>query len=89
MNQGFWIISFAVFALICYARPFFPKPHTIRILVVHTSSLGDIVHTLPAISNIARHVLGAQIDRVAEEAFAEIPSSHPVLNELLTMAHRH
>ena len=43
-----------------------------RILIVRTSSLGDIVHTLPAISDIARYVPGAQIDWVAEEAFAEI-----------------
>lgn len=59
-----------------------------RILIVRTSSLGDIVHTLPAISDIARHVPGAQIDWVAEEAFAEIPAWHPAVNEVIPIAHR-
>jgi heptosyltransferase-1 len=63
-------------------------PMSTRILIVRTSSLGDIVHTLPAISDIARYVPGAQIDWVAEEAFAEIPAWHPAVNEVIPMAHR-
>ncbi|WP_019937254.1 lipopolysaccharide heptosyltransferase I [Bordetella sp. FB-8] len=59
-----------------------------RILIVRTSSLGDIVHTLPAISDIARYVPGARIDWVAEEAFAEIPAWHPAVNEVIPIAHR-
>lgn len=60
----------------------------IRILIVRTSSLGDLVHMLPAISDIARHVPDAVIDWVAEEAFAEIPSWHPAVNEVIKVAHR-
>ena len=37
-----------------------------RILIVRTSSLGDLVHMLPAISDIAKWVPGAQIDWLAE-----------------------
>lgn len=59
-----------------------------RILIVRTSSLGDLVHMLPAISDIARHVPGAVIDWVAEEAFAEIPSWHPAVHEVIKVAHR-
>ena len=59
-----------------------------RILIVRTSSLGDLVHMLPAISDIAQHVPGAQIDWVVEEAFAEIPGWHPAVNRVLTVAHR-
>lgn len=59
-----------------------------RILIVRTSSLGDLVHMLPAISDIARHVPDAVIDWVAEEAFAEIPSWHPAVNEVIPVAHR-
>ncbi|MDN5843050.1 MAG: lipopolysaccharide heptosyltransferase I [Alcaligenaceae bacterium] len=61
---------------------------TTRILIVRTSSLGDLVHMLPAISDIARHVPDAQIDWIAEEAFAEIPSWHPAVNEVIRVAHR-
>src|SRR5690606_807106 len=53
-----------------------------------TSSLGDLVHMLPAISDIARHVPDAVIDWVAEEAFAEIPSWHPAVHDVIKVAHR-
>ncbi|SOE52601.1 Lipopolysaccharide heptosyltransferase I [plant metagenome] len=59
-----------------------------RILIVRTSSLGDLVHMLPAISDIAAHVPGAQIDWLAEESFAEIPGWHPAVNEVIRVAHR-
>src|SRR3546814_20981768 len=61
---------------------------TKKILIVRTSSLGALVHMLPAISDIARHVPGAQLDWIAEEAFAEIPSWHPAVNEVIRVAHR-
>ena len=59
-----------------------------RILIVRTSSLGDLVHMLPAISDIARHVPDAQIDWIAEEAFAEIPGWHPAVGNVIKVAHR-
>ncbi|AHV91331.1 lipopolysaccharide heptosyltransferase I [Bordetella holmesii] len=59
-----------------------------RILIVRTSSLGDLVHMLPAISDIARHVPDAQIDWIAEEAFAEIPGWHPAVRHVIKVAHR-
>ncbi|HLU19953.1 MAG TPA: lipopolysaccharide heptosyltransferase I [Pusillimonas sp.] len=61
---------------------------TTKILIVRSSSLGDLVHMLPAVSDIARHVPQAQIDWVVEESFAEIPSWHPAIHEVITVAHR-
>ncbi|HUH87557.1 MAG TPA: lipopolysaccharide heptosyltransferase I [Pusillimonas sp.] len=61
---------------------------TTKILIVRSSSLGDLVHMLPAISDIARHVPNAQIDWVVEENFAEIPAWHPAVHEVITVAHR-
>lgn len=61
---------------------------TKKILIVRTSSLGDLVHMLPAISDIALHVPGAQIDWIVEEGFAEIPTWHPAVNEAIPVAHR-
>lgn len=43
---------------------------------------------LPAMSDIARHVPNARIDWVAEEAFAEIPSWHPAVENVIKVAHR-
>lgn len=61
---------------------------TKRILIVRTSSLGDLVHMLPAISDIARHVPGASIDWIVEEGFAEVPSWNPAVHEVIPVAHR-
>jgi heptosyltransferase-1 len=61
---------------------------TTRILIIRTSSLGDLVHALPAMSDIARHVPGAVIDWLAEESFAEIPAWHPAVHEVIPVAHR-
>jgi len=61
---------------------------TTRILIVRTSSLGDLVHLLPAVSDIAAHVTDARIDWVAEESFAEIPGWHPAVHEVIPVAHR-
>jgi len=59
-----------------------------RVLIVRTSSLGDLVHMLPAISDIATHVPDVVLDWVCEEAFAAIPSWHPAVNEVIPVAHR-
>src|SRR4030065_316653 len=49
----------------------------VRLLIIKTSSLGDVIHNLPAVSDIVAHTPGAAIDWVVEEAFAEIPRLHP------------
>lgn len=59
-----------------------------RVLIVRTSSLGDLIHMLPAITDIARHVPGVTIDWVVEEAFAEIPAWHPAVTQVIQVAHR-
>lgn len=77
--------------MLLYIRSFDRIAHDLmptRILIVRTSSLGDLVHMLPAISDIARHVPDAEIDWIAEEAFAEIPGWHPAVNEVIKVAHR-
>ncbi len=59
-----------------------------KVLIVRTSSLGDLVHMLPAISDMAKHVPDAKIDWVVEAAFADIPSWHPAVNEVITVSQR-
>ncbi len=50
-----------------------------HILLVKTSSLGDVVHNLPVASDIRRHFPDARIDWAVEESFAEIPRLHPAV----------
>jgi len=59
-----------------------------RILLIKTSSLGDVVHNLPVVSDIALQVPGAVLDWVVEEAFADIPALHPRVSSVLPVATR-
>lgn len=59
-----------------------------RILLVKTSSLGDVVHNLPVINDILSHNPDAQIDWLVEESFASIPKMHPKVNRVITVATR-
>ncbi len=59
-----------------------------RILFVKTSSLGDVVHNCPAVSDAARLVPGASIDWVVEEAFAEVAKLHPAVRRVIPVALR-
>ncbi|MBU1236586.1 MAG: lipopolysaccharide heptosyltransferase I [Gammaproteobacteria bacterium] len=59
-----------------------------RILLVKTSSLGDVVHNLPVATDLARHFPDAEIDWVVEENFAELPRLHPAVHKILPVAIR-
>ena len=57
-------------------------------LFVKTSSLGDIVHGMPAVTELARRMAPAHIDWVVEEAYAPLLRLHPGVNRIIPMAWR-
>jgi heptosyltransferase-1 len=59
-----------------------------RVLIVKTSSMGDVVHALPAVSDILRHRPDAKVDWLVEASFAAIPRLHPGVDRVLPMAWR-
>ncbi|MGH8772010.1 MAG: lipopolysaccharide heptosyltransferase I [Burkholderiales bacterium] len=59
-----------------------------RILLVKTSSMGDVIHNLPVVADICRHHPAAQIDWVVEESFADVPALHPGVRKVITVANR-
>lgn len=59
-----------------------------RILLIKTSSLGDIVHNLPVVSDIATRMPDAVIDWVTEQAFADIPALHARVSSVIPVATR-
>lgn len=59
-----------------------------KILLVKMSSMGDLVHNLPLVSDILAHDPDAQIDWVAEEAYVPIPSLHPGVRRVIPVAWR-
>ncbi|MFN7777388.1 MAG: lipopolysaccharide heptosyltransferase I [Betaproteobacteria bacterium] len=59
-----------------------------RLLLVKTSSMGDVVHALPVASDIAARLPGAELDWVVEEAFADVPRLHPAVRRVVPVALR-
>ena len=59
-----------------------------RVLVVKTSSMGDIIHTLPALTDAAQAIPGIQFDWVVEEGFSEVPTWHPAVDQVIPVAIR-
>lgn len=57
-------------------------------LIVKTSSLGDIVHMLPAITDANRKIPGILFDWVAESGFVEIPAWHPEVDKVIEIGLR-
>jgi heptosyltransferase-1 len=54
-----------------------------RILIVKLGSIGDIVHTLPALAAIRRALPDAEISWVVERGSAEILRDNPLLDRLI------
>lgn len=59
-----------------------------RVLVVKTSSMGDVIHTLPALTDAMRAIPDITFDWVVEEGFAEIPGWHPAVGQVIPVAIR-
>lgn len=57
-----------------------------RALLIKMSSLGDVVHALPAVTDAAEH--GVVFDWVVEENFAPVPALHPGVHAVLPIAWR-
>ncbi|ADV33982.1 lipopolysaccharide heptosyltransferase I [Candidatus Blochmanniella vafra str. BVAF] len=49
---------------------------TYHALIIKISSMGDIIHTLPAVTDAANFIPNVLFDWVVEETFAEIPQWH-------------
>lgn len=59
-----------------------------RVLIVKTSSMGDVIHTLPALTDAGNAHPGICFDWVVEENFAEIPKWHPLVDKVIPVAIR-
>jgi heptosyltransferase-1 len=59
-----------------------------KILLVKTSSMGDVIHNLPVASDIQRRIPDAIIDWVVEESFAPLTRLHPAVRDVIPVALR-
>lgn len=60
-----------------------------KVLIVKLSSIGDVVHTLPALESLSRGFrskgIKAGIDWLVEEAASSVLKNHPLINELIVV----
>jgi heptosyltransferase I len=63
-------------------------PSSPNIVLIKTSSLGDVLHNLPVVTDICTHIPGANIDWVVEESFAALPGLHPKVQRIIPVAIR-
>ena len=59
-----------------------------KVLIVKTSSLGDIVHAFPAVTEATHFLPSIQFDWLVEESFCSIPSVHPSINNIIPVSLR-
>jgi heptosyltransferase-1 len=59
-----------------------------RVLIVKTSSMGDVIHTFPAVEDARRNRPDVSLDWCVEEAFAGIVALHPAIATIHTVAIR-
>ena len=60
----------------------------LKVLLIKTSSLGDVVHNLPVAGDIRRRFPEARIDWVVEEAYAPLVALHPSVAGVIPVAIR-
>lgn len=59
-----------------------------NILIVRVSSLGDVIHNMPMVSDILRHYPHAHIDWVVEEAYTPLVRLNPAVRTIIPVAIR-
>ena len=59
-----------------------------EILFIKTSSLGDVVHHMPAVTDPRRHLPDARLSWVVEEAYAPLARLHDAVDEVIPVAAR-
>ena len=59
-----------------------------RILLVKLSSLGDVIHLMPAVSDLRQRLPGAHVAWAVEAPYAELVRLHPGVDEAIPVALR-
>ena len=60
----------------------------LKVLLIKTSSLGDVVHNLPVVSDIRNRFPDARIDWAVEEAYSPLVALHPAVAGVIPVAIR-
>lgn len=59
-----------------------------RVLIIKLTSMGDLMHALPALTDAVKAIPGIEFDWVVDKTFSEVPLWHPAVKNVITTAHR-
>lgn len=59
-----------------------------RVLIIKLTSMGDLMHAFPALTDAARIYPDIQFDWVVDESFSAVPKWHPNVDKVIKTAHR-
>ncbi len=59
-----------------------------RVLVVKLTSMGDVLHMMPALSDLKAQYPTLTVDWMVEDSFAQIPAWHPAVDKVIPVATR-
>lgn len=59
-----------------------------RVLIIKLTSMGDLMHALPALTDAAQIYPDIEFDWVVDKTFAAVPQWHPRVRKVITTAHR-
>lgn len=64
------------------------KLRDVRIALVKTSSMGDVIHALPVVTDLLAARPDTEVDWLVEEGFADLPRLHPGVAQAIPVAVR-
>lgn len=59
-----------------------------RVLLIKMSSMGDVFHTFPALTDAQRLVPDLEVHWIVEEAYSDIPGWHPAVSKVIPIGWR-
>jgi len=59
-----------------------------KVLIIKLTSMGDLMHALPAITDAAKAYPEIEFDWVVDQVFADVPLWHPHVKRVIKTAHR-
>lgn len=59
-----------------------------KILIIKLTSMGDLMHAFPALTDATQNLQDISFDWVVDESFSEVPLWHPAVKNICTTAHR-
>src|SRR5690242_7388433 len=66
----------------------YPPSQMKRVLLIKLTSLGDLIHALPALSDALSAFPGIEFDWLVDKNFSEIAQWHPAVHRIFTTNHR-